>query len=50
MALFFLRRIKEIRKVPQIEARELLFSDSQRPWINQAYGYVSQHLQRRKTD
>jgi len=50
VALFFLPRIKEVRKVPQIEASELLFSDFQRPWINQAYGYVWQHLHRRKMD
>jgi MFS family permease len=48
VALFFLRRIKEVRKVPQIEASELLFSDFQRPWINQAYGYMADHLRRRK--
>jgi MFS family permease len=50
VALFFLPRIKEVRKVPQIEARELLFSDFQRPWRNRAYGYVAEHLRRRKTD
>jgi MFS family permease len=50
VALFFLPRIKEVRKVPQIEARELLFSDFQRPWRNRAYGYVADHLRRRKMD
>ncbi len=50
VALFFLPRIKEVRKVPQIEASELLFSDFQRPWINQAFGYVANHLRRRKTE
>jgi MFS family permease len=50
VALFFLRRIKEVRKVPQIEASELLFSDFQRPWINRAYGYVANHFRHRKTD
>jgi MFS family permease len=50
VALFFLPRIKEVRKVPQIEASELLFSDFQRPWRNRAYGYVADHLRRRKMD
>jgi MFS family permease len=50
VALFFLPRIKEVRKVPQIEARELLFSDFQRPWRNRAYGYLAEHLRRRKMD
>jgi MFS family permease len=50
VALFFLPRIKEVRKVPQIETRELLFSDFQRPWRNRAYGYVAEHLHRRKMD
>jgi MFS family permease len=49
-ALFFLPRIKEVRKVPQIEASELLFSDFQRPWRNRAYGYLAAHLHRRKMD
>jgi hypothetical protein len=48
VALFFLPRIKEVRKVPQIKASELLFSDFQRPWINHAYGYMADHLRRRK--
>lgn len=50
VALFFLPRIKEVRKVPQIEARELLFRDFQRPWRNRAYGYLAEHLRRRKMD
>jgi len=50
VALFFLPRIKEVRKVPQIEARELLFSDFQRPWRNRAYGYVAEHLRHRRMD
>ena len=50
VALFFLPRIKEVRKVPQVEASELLFSDFQRPWINRAYGYVANHFRHRKTD
>jgi MFS family permease len=50
VALFFLRRIKEVRKVPQIEARGLLFSDFQRPWRNRAYVYVAGHFRRRKMD
>ena len=50
VALFFLPRIKEVRKVPQVEARELLFSDFQRPWLNRAYGYVAEHFRRRKVD
>jgi MFS family permease len=50
VALFFLRRMKEVRKVPQIEARELLFSDFQRPWRNRAYIYVAGHFRRRKMD
>jgi MFS family permease len=50
VALFFLPRIKEVRKVPQVKAEELLFSDFQRPWLNRAYGYVAEHLRRRKID
>jgi MFS family permease len=50
VALFFLPRIKEVRKVPQVKAGELLFSDFQRPWLNRAYGYVAEHLRRRKMD
>ncbi len=50
VALFFLPRIKEVRKVPQIEARELLFRDFQRPWRNRAYGYLAEHLRHRKMD
>jgi MFS family permease len=49
VALFFLPRIKETRKVPQIQAKELLFSDFQRPWRNRAYGYLADRLRRRKT-
>jgi hypothetical protein len=50
VAFFFLRRIKEVRKVPHIEASELLFSDFQRPWIDRAYGYVVAYFRRRKID
>lgn len=50
VALFFRPRIKEVRKVPQIQAIELLFSDFQRPWLNRAYGYVANHLRHHKTD
>lgn len=50
VALFFLRRMKEVREVPQIEARTLLFSDFQRPWRNRAYLYVAGHFRRRKMD
>jgi len=50
VALFFIRRIKEVRKVPQIEASELLFSDFQRPWRNRAYAYLANHLHRHKVD
>jgi MFS family permease len=49
VALFFLPRVKEVRKVPRVEAKELLFSDFQRPWLNRAYGYVAGHLRRRKS-
>jgi len=49
VALFFRPRIKEVREVPQIEASELLFSDFQRPWINQAFGYLANHFRRHKT-
>jgi len=38
-----------VREVPQIEASELLFSDFQRPWINQAFGYLANHFRRHKT-
>ena len=50
VALFFLPRIKEVRKVPEVEASELLFSDFQRPWIDRAYGYVVAYFRRRKID
>jgi len=50
IALFFLPRVKEVRKVPQIGASELLFSDFQRPWISQTFGYLANHLRRHKTD
>lgn len=50
VALFFLPRIKEVRKVPRIEARELLFSDFQRPWRNRAYIYLANHFRHRKID
>ena len=50
VALFFLPRIEEVRKVPQIEARELLFSDFQPGWLKRAYGYTAEHLRRRKID
>ena len=50
VALFFLPRIKEVRKVPQVEARELLFSDFQPGWLKRAYGYTAEHLRRRKID
>jgi hypothetical protein len=48
VGLFFVRRIREVRRVPQIEASELLFSDFQRPWRNRAYGYLASRLRRRK--
>jgi MFS family permease len=50
VALFFLPRIKEVRKVPQVKAGELLFSDFQPAWLKQAYGYMAEHLRRRKID
>jgi MFS family permease len=50
VALFFLPRIKEVRKVPQIKAGELLFSDFQPGWLKRAYGYTAEHLRRRKMD
>jgi MFS family permease len=50
LALFFLRRIKEVRKVPHVEASELLFSDFQVPWIDRAYGYVVAYFRNRKTE
>jgi MFS family permease len=50
VGLFFFRRIREVRRVPQIEAGELLFSDFQRPWRNRAYGYLASHLRRRKVN
>jgi len=50
VALFFLPRIKEVRKVPQVKAGELLFSDFQPAWLKQAYGYMAEHLRRRKMD
>jgi MFS family permease len=50
VSLFFLKRIKEVRQVPRIEARALLFSDFQRPWRNRAYLNVAGHFRRRKQD
>src|SRR5512136_222903 len=50
VALFFLPRIKEVRKVPHVEASELLFSDFERPWIDRAYGSVVAYFRRHKTD
>jgi len=50
VALFFLPRIKEVRKVPQVKAEELLFSDLQPGWLKRAYGSVAEHLRRRKMD
>ncbi len=50
VALFFLPRIKEVRKVPRVKATDLLFSDFQRPWIDRAYGYVADYFRRRKGD
>jgi MFS family permease len=50
VALFFLPRIKEVRKVPQVKAGELLFSDFQPGWLKRAYGYTAEHLRRRKMD
>ena len=50
VVLFFLPRIKEVRRVSQVEARELLFSDFQRPWRNRVYLYLADHLRRRKMD
>jgi MFS family permease len=50
VALFFLPRIKEVRKVPQVKAEELLFSDFQPGWLKRAYGSVAEHLRRRKID
>jgi MFS family permease len=50
VALFFLPRIKEVRKVPQVKAGELLFSDFQPGWLKRAYGYTAEHWHRRKMD
>jgi MFS family permease len=50
VALFFRPRIKEVRKVPQVKAGELLFSDFQPGWLKRAYGYTAEHLRRRKMD
>jgi MFS family permease len=50
VALFFLPRIKEVRKVPQVKAGELLFSDFEPGWLKRAYGYTTEHLRRRKMD
>jgi MFS family permease len=50
VALFFLPRIKEVRKVSQVKAEELLFSDFQPGWLKRAYGSVAEHLRRRKID
>jgi MFS family permease len=48
VSLFFLRRIKEVRKVQRVEATELLFKDFQRPWRNRAYVHMADRLHRRK--
>ena len=50
VALFFLPRIKEVRKVPQVKAGELLFSAFEPGWLKRAYGYTAEHLRRRKMD
>jgi hypothetical protein len=50
VVLFFLPRIKEVRKVPQVKAGELLFSDFQSAWFKRAYSYIAEHLHRRKMD
>ena len=50
VALFFLPRIREVRKVPEVKPEELLFSDFQAPWLKRAYGYMHEHLRRRKID
>jgi MFS family permease len=50
VALLFLPRIREVREVPQVKARELLFSDFRSAWLKRAYGYLAEHLRRRKMD
>jgi len=44
VAFLFLPRVKEVRKVPQVEAGELLFGDPQLAWLKQVYNYVADHL------
>lgn len=48
VALFFVPRVKEVRKVPRIKAEELLFSDLRPGWLKRAYGYTTEHLRRRR--
>jgi MFS family permease len=50
VVLFFLPRIKEVREVPPVKARELLFSDFHPARLKRAYGYLAEHLRRRKMD
>jgi MFS family permease len=49
VALFFGPRVREVRRVPQIRAEELLFSDLRPGWLKRAYGYTHDHLRRRRT-
>lgn len=48
VALFFVPRVKEVRRVRQIKAEELLFSDLRPGWLKRAYGYTTEHFRRRK--
>jgi len=50
VVLFFLPRIKEVREVPPVGARELLFSDFQPARLKRAYDFLAEHLRRRKMD
>lgn len=48
-ALLLGPRVREVRKVPQVKAEELLFSDLRPGWLKRAYGYAHDHLHHRRT-
>ena len=49
VVLFFLPRIKEVREVPVVSAREILFSDFQPARVKRLPGYVAGLLRRLKS-
>ncbi|NWF78194.1 MAG: MFS transporter [Chloroflexi bacterium] len=49
VALFFLPRVKEVRRVPEVKAEELLLGNLQPARLKQAFSSMVEHLRRRKT-